>query len=343
MGQKYTIMIHRLLLINIIFTLLASSAFASGQLRIVGSSTVYPFAASVAEHFGKAGDFRTPVVEATGTGAGFKLFCEGTDESHPYITDASRAMLPDEREQCRKKGITNIIEVKFGFDGITLANSVQGPLFRLDRKQIFLALARYVPKDGKIVPNTYEKWNQIDPSLPALSIKVYGTSPVSGTYDTFIELVMKKGCAETKEFADSLPNPEERERKCQMLREDGKFIEAGENGNLIAEKLISNPGALGIFGFSFLDQNTGKIQGSIIEGKAPTFESIQNGSYPISRPLYFYIKLTKPVIPGIREYVQEFLSEAAIGDEGYLVEQGLVPLPKAEREKIRKDVMGKLE
>lgn len=332
--------LYRLLCITIISAFFNDTAYAGDQLRIVGSSTVYPFAASVAEHFGKAGDFRTPVVEATGTGAGFKLFCGKAGE--PYITNASRAMLASEREQCAKNGVGKILEIKFGFDGITFANSTQGPLFKLSRKQIFLALARAVPKDGRIVPNPYEKWNQIDPSLPDLPIKVYGTSPVSGTYDTFIELVMKKGCAEVKEYADMITDSSERERTCQMLREDGKFVEAGENGNLIAQKLISSPGALGIFGFSFLDQNTGKIQGSVIDGKSPTFESIQDGSYPVSRPLYFYIKLVNPPVADIKQYVQEFLSEAAIGDEGYLVEEGLVPLPKSEREKIRKDIMGKL-
>ena len=251
----------------------------------MGSSTVYPFAASVAEHFGKAGDFRTPVVEATGTGAGFKLFCSDTETTH--VTDASRAMLEVERVQCAQHGVNKIAEVKFGFDGITFADSIKAPLFKLSRRQIFLALARDVPKDGRLVANYYEKWSQIDSSLPDVPIKVYGSPPVSGTYDTFIELVMKKGCAQVEEFASLVSEEGERVHGCQMLREDGRFIEVGENGNLIAEKLIGDPGALGILGFSFLDQNPGKIQGSLIDGIAPAFDSIQNGSYPVSRPLYF--------------------------------------------------------
>ncbi len=331
----------RVTFIIIILISLYHESYASEQIRIVGSSTVYPFAASVAEHFGKAGDFRTPVVEATGTGAGFKLFCGGIGKYYPYIIDASRAMLQSEKRQCSDKGITGIVEAKFGFDGITIANSVKSPLFRLTRKQLFLALARYVPRDGKLVDNYYGRWNQIDSTLPDLPIKVYGTPPVSGTYDTFIELAMKKGCAEVKELEKMVSDRDERERTCRMLREDGRFIEAGENGNLITQKIISDPASLGIMGYSFLEQNTGKIQGSVIDGSSPTFESIQNGIYPISRPLYFYIKL--PAISGVKEYVSEFMSEAAIGDEGYLVNEGLVPLPESERIAMRKKLAEEMQ
>lgn len=315
------------------------NSVANEQIRIVGSSTVYPFAASVAEHFGKAGDFRTPVVEATGTGAGFKLFCEGAGPSAPDITDASRKMLPTEREQCMKSGVTNIIEVKVGFDGITLANSAKGPLFKLTKKQIFLALARDVPKDGKLLANFYQRWKQIDSMLPDLPIKVYGTPPVSGTRDTFIELVMQQGCAEVPEFAAVYKEESTRKKYCQLMREDGAFIEAGENGNLIAQKLIADPETLGIFGFSFLDQNSGKLQGSVIDGILPTFESIQNGTYSISRPLYFYVKGEHlESVAGLRDYTKEFLNEGTIGDEGYLAFEGLVPLPPEERANIRKTV-----
>lgn len=327
----------RFLYVSVALVTLAAVACTGKHIRIVGSSTVYPFAASVSEHFGRAGDYPAPVVEATGTGAGFKLFCAGAGEKHPYITDASRAMLPGEREQCARNGITEIAEAKFGFDGITLAAATSAPVYRLSLKQIFLALSRYIPKDGKLVKNEYTRWNQIDPVLPDVQIKVYGTPPVSGTYDTFIELVMKKGCAKVSDFETLIAEKSERERTCAMLREDGRFVQVGENGNLIAEKVAGDPGALGILGFSFLDQNHGKIQGSIINGIEPTFETIQNGSYPISRLLYFYVKI--PAIPGIREYVQEFMSEAAIGDEGYLVSEGLVPLPATERARVRDGLM----
>ncbi len=317
-----------------------SPASARDQIRVVGSSTVYPFAASVAEHFGKMGDFRTPVVESTGTGAGFKLFCAGIGTSYPDISDASRRMLESEHAVCEKQGIHNIIEVKFGFDGITLANSIQAARFSLTKRQIFLALAREVPVEGKLVMNPYKRWKEVDAGLPDLPIKVYGTPPVSGTRDTFVELVMQKGCEQVAALAAIVKDEAERKRQCQMLREDGAFIEAGENGNLIAQKLIGDPKSLGIFGFSFLDQNSGKIQGSIIDGVAPSFDSIQNGSYTISRPLFFYVKGEQlGVIGGIREFVQEFLSEAAIGDEGYLVNEGLVPLPEAQRKEMRQSVM----
>lgn len=331
----------RFLYLSVALATFLAVACTDKHIRIVGSSTVYPFAASVAEHFGRAGDYAAPVVEATGTGAGFKLFCAGTGETHPYITNASRAMLPGEREQCAKNGITEIVEAKFGFDGITIADAASAPVYNLSLKQIYLALARYVPKDGKMVANGYERWNQVDPSLPDMPIKVYGSPPVSGTYDTFIELVMKKGCAEVPELSTLIADKAERERNCAMLREDGRFVQVGENGNLIAEKVMGDPGALGILGFSFLDQNMGKIQGSVINGIAPSFETIQNGSYPISRPLYFYVKT--PAVAGIREYVQEFMSEAAIGDEGYLVSEGLVPLLPIERTAIRDGLMAAIK
>ena len=322
----------------LLFLIIYSPLYAREQIEIVGSSTVYPFSASVAEHFGKAGDFRTPVVEATGSGAGLKLFCGGIGNNFPDITNSSRKILPSEKAFCLKNGINQIIEIKFGFDGITLANSARNQQFNLSRKDIFLALANKVPRDGKLVDNYYHNWHEIDSKLPNLPIKVYGTPPVSGTYDTFIELVMKKGCQQVVEF-NQITDQALKERECKSLREDGVFIEAGENGNLIAQKLIGDPDALGIFGFSFLEQNTGKIQGSIIDGVVPEFESIQNGSYPISRPLYFYVKGEHlQLIGGIREYIKEFTSEAAIGDEGYLVMQGLVPLPKWEREAVRKNL-----
>lgn len=329
-----------LFLIAAFFLTNPSQTLAREQIRMVGSSTVYPFAASVAEHFGRAGDFRTPVVESTGTGAGLKLFCEGIGEGYPDITNASRPMMANERNACAAHGVKNIAEVKIGFDGITLANASAGPRFSLTRKQIFLALARQVPdKNGKLIMNPYKRWREIDSSLPDLPIKVYGTPPVSGTRDTFVELVMQKGCAQLPAFVEAVKDDTQRKRQCQLLREDGAFIEAGENGNLIAQKLINDTEALGIFGFSFLDQNTRNIQGSVIDGVAPTFESIQNGTYPIARALYFYVKNAHvALVPGMREYVQEFLSEGAIGNEGYLVNEGLVPLPEAERVKMRQAV-----
>jgi len=319
-------------------------AYAAETIHIVGSSTVYPFSASVAEHFGSMGDYRTPVVEATGTGAGLKLFCNGLDAASPPITNASRKILASEQQQCINNGIRHIIEVKFGYDGILFANAIAGEHFHLTRKQLFLALARFIPQNGKLVPNFYHKWSEIDTKLPASPIKVYGTPPVSGTYDTFIELVMKKGCEQIKDYETLIADVHEREKNCKMLREDGVFIEAGENGNLITQKLVSDPTAIGILGFSFMEQNHGKIQAATIDGKTPDFEAIQKGEYPISRPLFFYLKGdTLKNNPAIAEYTQEFMSEGAIGDEGYLVMQGLVPLPEKERLQVRQQVTKQLQ
>jgi phosphate transport system substrate-binding protein len=318
---------------------LSAPALARDQIRIVGSSTVYPFAASVAEHLGHESGFRTPVVESTGTGAGFKLFCGGTGSSTPDISDASRPILDSEREACEAAGVSAALAVAFGFDGITLANSAHAPHFRLTRKALFLALAREVPVAGKLAANPYTRWRQVDATLPDLPIKLYGTPPVSGTRDTFVELVMQKGCEQVHEMAQLVPDKDARKRACSSLREDGLFIEAGENGNLIAQKLIGDEDALGIFGFSFLDQNEGRIQGSAIDGVEPRFETIQNGTYPVSRKLLFYVKTQHlDAIPGIRDYVRVFTSEAAIGDEGYLAVQGLVPLPEADRKALRESV-----
>ncbi len=319
-------------------------ACAHEQIRIVGSSTVYPFSASVAEHFGKMGDFRTPVVESTGTGAGFKLFCAGVGDATPDITNASRRILDSERKQCADQGVIGITEVTIGYDGITLANSAQAPHFNLTKRQVFLALARDVPVDGKLVANPYMRWKQVDAALPDVPIKVYGMPPVSGTRDTFVELVMEEGCAHVPAFAAVVQDKDARKRHCRMLREDGAFIEVGENGNLIVQKLLGDPQALGILGFSFLEQNMGKIQGSLIQGVLPSFESIQRGTYPVARPLYFYVKNAHVgQVPGLEEYVWEFASDAATGDEGYLVTKGLVPLPESERVKIRAAVAAELK
>lgn len=318
----------------------APAAQARGQIRIVGSSTVYPFAASVAEHYGRIGDFHTPVVESTGTGAGIKLFCEGVGEHYPDIVDASRRMLAAEYEQCAKQGIHQVVEVKIGFDGITLANAAKAPLFHLNRKEIFLALARTVPDaSGQLVANPFTRWQQVNPALPDLPIRVYGMPPVSGTRDTFVELVMEKGCEQVPQIM-ALADARERKQRCKQIREDGAFIEAGENGNLIVQKLLGDEAALGILGFSFLDQNAGVIHASEIEGSQPDFENIQSGRYAISRPLYIYVKGEHlAVVPGMREFVQEFLSEGASGDEGYLVAKGIIPLLEQERLQNRSAVL----
>jgi len=308
----------------------AGAAQARDQIRIVGSSTVFPFSTTVAEQFGKGTNFKTPVVESTGSGGGMKLFCAGVGEQHPDITNASRRIKKSEFETCTKNGV-GVTEVKIGFDGIVLANAKSGPAFALTKAQIFLALAKQVPgSDGKLIANPYTNWNQIDPSLPNEPIEVLGPPPTSGTRDAFVELGMQEG-AEAIEALKMLDG-DTFKAVSQGIREDGAFIEAGENDNLIVQKLEANPKAVGIFGFSFLDQNADKIKGAALDGVEPTFENIASGEYELSRSLYFYVKQQHVgTIPGIQEFVNEFTSDRAWGDDGYLVDKGLIPLPVAER------------
>jgi phosphate transport system substrate-binding protein len=325
-----------------LFALAPAAVAQRDQIRIVGSSTVYPFATKVAEQFGKTTKFKTPVIESTGSGGGFKLFCAGVGVRHPDITNASRAIKSSEIDSCKANGVTSITEIKIGFDGIVVANSRQAPAFKLTRKQIYQALAREVPTDdGKTRPNPYKNWRDIDPALPNEKIEVLGPPPTSGTRDAFTELVMDEGCKSWGWVKDLEKSNKDRFKSiCQALREDGGYVEAGENDNLIVNKLEANPTALGIFGFSFLDQNQDKIQGSVIDGVAPTFENIADQKYPVSRPLYFYVKdAHAAVIPGMKEYVAEFVSEKAIGEDGYLPAIGLIPLPEKELQQVRKDGM----
>jgi phosphate transport system substrate-binding protein len=316
---------------------LAAAAEARDQIRIVGSSTVFPFSTAVAEQFGQTSGFATPVVESTGSGGGLKLFCAGVGEKHPDMTNASRKIKDSEIETCASNGVKDVTEVKVGFDGIVLANSKAGEPVSLTIPQIFTALAKEVEVDGNLVANPYTTWDEIDPGLPNAKIKVLGPPPTSGTRDAFVELVMEKGCEAFPAIAALEETDEEKfEAVCATMREDGAFVEAGENDNLIVQKLEANPAAFGIFGFSFLDQNLDKMQGNLVDGVDPTFENIAAGDYPVSRSLFFYVKNAHVgVIPGMEEYVTEFTSEAAYGEDGYLTDKGLIPLPEEEREAIR--------
>ncbi len=311
---------------------LVQAQSARDYISIVGSSTVYPFATVVAEQFGKTTEFKTPKIESTGSGGGLKLFCAGVGVEHPDITNASRRIKSSEVEMCEKNGVDEIIEVKIGYDGIAVANDKSAPRYDLTRKAIYLALAKDVPTAGGdgLVPNPYTTWKDIDPDLPDARIEVLGPPPTSGTRDAFVELVMEAGCEEF-ELIEALPEAEKK-TACHTLREDGAYIEAGENDNLIVQKLQANPSALGIFGFSFLDQNADRVQGSTIDGVAPTFEAIADGDYAVSRPLYFYVKKAHVgVIPGIKEFLAEYTSDKASGEEGYLSDKGLIPMPEEER------------
>lgn len=323
-------------------TMMSSPAHANRDyISIVGSSTVYPFATVVAEQYGKSSQFKTPKIESTGSGGGFKLFCAGVGVKHPDITNASRRIKKSEQEKCSANGVKDIIEVKIGYDGIVLANSKKADLLKLTRKDIFTALAREIPgPDGKLIPNPNKTWQDVNPDLPAITIEVLGPPPTSGTRDAFVELAMEEGAKKYHSLAVLRKKDKKSFQKiAHILREDGAYIEAGENDNLIVQKLQTNPDALGIFGFSFLDQNTDVIQGSLIDGESPTFEKIAAGEYPISRPLYFYVKKNHVgTIPGIKEYLAEFTSEKTWGTEGYLADKGMIPMPEEERKKYAADV-----
>ncbi len=298
------------------------------SIQIVGSSTVYPFVTVVAEEFGNVTDFRTPIVESTGTGGGFKLFCAGIGENYPDVVNASRTIKHSEAEMCAKNGVEKITEIKIGFDGIVLANSKEEERFSLSKSLLFLALAKTIPVEGQLVVNPHKKWSDVDPSLPEIKIEVYGPPTTSGTRDAFVELVMEPSCKDLPAFKEAYPDKKARKKMCHLLREDGRYIEVGENDNLIVQKLRSNPKALGLFGFSFLEQNTDTIQGSLIENKAPNFENISDGSYSVSRSLYVYVKESHiGKTAGLGEFIEMLVSEDAAGEYGYLGEKGLIPLP----------------
>jgi phosphate transport system substrate-binding protein len=324
---------------------LSAGAFAQAardSINIVGSSTVYPFTTTVAEQFGRAGKFKTPKVESTGTGGGLKLFCNGVGPQFPDIANASRRIRPAELQTCAQNGVKDVVEIKVGYDGIVIAENKTGSSLNLTRKDVYLALAKTVPDPANpsaLIANPYTTWKDVNKSLPATKIEVLGPPPTSGTRDSFAELYMEAGC---RSFAwlDSLRSQDEPrfKRACDTMREDGGYIEAGENDNLIVQKLAANPAAVGIFGYSFLEENLDKLKGAVVDGVSPTFESVASGKYPASRPLFIYVKKAHiGVIPGINEFIAEYTSEKALGEDGYLAEKGLIPPAKGEIEKIRAD------
>lgn len=323
-----------------IATLLASAtlvaslpAMARDQINIVGSSTVYPFATVVAERFGRATGNPTPTIESTGSGGGLKLFCEGIGTGFPDITNSSSYIKQSQYDACAESGI-DIIEVKIGYDGIAFANSKQGQKIDVSQEDLFLALAAEVPVDGALVENPYQTWNEIDSSLPNVAIRVLGPPPTSGTRAAFVELVMEEGC-ESIDGLEALAG-DKFDEVCTTMREDGAFVEAGENDNLIVQKLEADPSSYGIFGYSFLDQNSDKLQGASFNGVDISFDNISNGSYPVSRPLHFFVKKQHiGVIPGVMDYVNTFLSPAAQSSDGYLAEKGLIPLGTGELAEMR--------
>jgi phosphate transport system substrate-binding protein len=304
------------------------------EIKIVGSSTVFPYTQAVAEEFAKKGG-TAPTVESTGTGGGMKIFCQGIGEEHPDITGASRAMKKSEYELCDKNGVKDVTEVLLGYDGLSVANSRKGKKIDVTKEQLYNALAAKVPVEGKLVANPYKKWSDIDKSLPDQAITVYGPPPTSGTRDAFVELVFEHVCDKSKEgfWADTKKSASKDDFKnmlkndCTAMRTDGPFIEAGENDNLIVQRLEADPNAVGIFGYSFLFENQDKLQALPIGGVEPSMETIASGDYGISRPLFIYIKNPhRKVIKGMDDFIKEYVSGAAMGEGGYLSERGLVVL-----------------
>lgn len=298
-------------------------AMARDTINIVGSSTVYPFATVVAERFGNRGDFPTPKLESTGSGGGLKIFCQGIGTNHPDITNASRRIKASEIELCKSNGVEEITEFRIGSDGIVIASSKEAEHMDLTLQQLFLALGEKVPVDGKWVKNPYKNWSDVDASLPNKPIKVMGPPPTSGTRDSFNELALAAGCDALPEAAELAE--EEHAAICESIREDGAFIEAGENDNLIVQKLVGDKDMFGVFGYSFLEENADRLQAAKLDGVAPEADLIAEDKYPVARSLFFYVKKAHiGVVPGIAEYVGEFVSPAAMGPNGYLKDVGLI-------------------
>ena len=335
-------MLKKLFFLSLLNFVFIYSVISRDQINVVGSSTVYPFSTVVAENFGNKTGIKVPKIESTGSGGGMKLFCKGLGTGHPDITNASRRIKKNEFNQCKENGI-DVVEIKVGYDGIVIANSKKAKLLNLTKRQIFLALAKQVPEGnkegGSLVDNPNKKWSDIDPNLPNKKIEVLGPPPTSGTRDAFNELAIEGGC-KTFPKLKAIKKQDKKKYKaiCRAVREDGAFIEAGENDNLIVQKLVENENAFGVFGFSFLIENEDKIQGSTVDGMSPTMETIADKSYGVSRPLYFYVKLAHvDVIPGIREFLAEYTSEDSWGPGGYLEERGMIPMPENEREFFKKN------
>lgn len=316
----------------------STPAMARDTISIVGSSTVYPFATVVAERFGTNSSFPTPKLESTGSGGGLKIFCQGIGTQHPDITNASRRIKASEVDLCASNGVNEITEFRIGSDGIVIASSSEAEHMDLTLEQLFLALGEKVPQNGEWVANPHKNWSDIDSSLPNKPIRVMGPPPTSGTRDSFNELALAGGCDELPEAANL--GEDEHGAICESVREDGAFIEAGENDNLIVQKLIGDKDMYGVFGYSFLEENADRLQAASLNGVAPTPDNIAQDKYPVARSMFFYVKKAHVgVVPGIEEYVAEFVSPGAMGANGYLKDVGLI-VPTRD---ALKDLQNKLE
>lgn len=320
-------------------------AAGNGGIEIVGSSTVYPFSTVAAERFSQISGAAAPKIESTGSGGGMQLFCKGVGAGTPDITNASRRMKKSEQQLCSKNGVAEVIEVKIGYDGIVMAQSLAGQQMALTRKDVFLALARQIDDgSGGLADNPHQTWQDVNPALPATAIRVYGPPPTSGTRDAFAELVLEEGCRASSGMLSGWKKSDKKKFKaaCHAVREDGAYVESGENDNLIIQKLVAAPDALGVFGYSFLEENSDKVRGLPVEGVAPAFEAIADGRYPVSRPLFFYVKKAHiGETPALGDFVDFFVQEEVMGEEGFLAERGLIPLPPEEYSAITNAVRGR--
>lgn len=317
------------------------SAQARDQVQVAGSSTVLPFATVVAEQFGKTTRFDGPVVASGGSSGGLKKFCEGVGPSYIDVANASRAIKSSEVEACAAAGVVDIREVKFGYDGIVFANAVGKPDFAFKPEHVYLALAAKVPaggeSDGEIVDNPFTKWSEIDPSLPDLEITAYIPGEKHGTREVFEEKVLEVGC---EEFASvmAIADKKEREAVCMRVRKDGRAVDIDGDYTETLARMEASPDSIGVFGLSFYDQNRDKVKVATMDGVTPSIDTIASGEYPVSRPLYFYVKGAHlQAIPGLNEYVQYFLSEDMIGDDGMLIDKGLIPAPEEQRDEFREN------
>ncbi|ETX29534.1 substrate-binding domain-containing protein [Roseivivax isoporae] len=325
----------------------ATAVAAQGRdaIRIVGSSTVFPYTQAVAEQFSSSTDFPSPVVESTGTGGGMQIFCEGIGEAHPDITGASRGMTAGEFELCQQNGVESITQANIGSDGLSIAISRDNEFdWDLSLAEVYQALAAQVPVDGEWVDNPYTMWNEINSDLPEVEILAYGPPPTSGTRDAFVELAMHAGCEELPYVQEGGFDGDWVEENCSRMRQDGPFVEAGENDNLIVQRLTADANAVGIFGYSFLFENQDALKAVSINGVQPDPDTIASGDYPISRPLYFYVKNAhRGVIPGLNEFIEEYMSEDAMAPGGYLTERGMVALSDERRAEVQENVLNGAE
>ncbi len=298
-----------------------------------GSSTVFPFTTRVAENFARTSGGAAPRVESLGTGGGIQAFCQGTGPTTPDIANASRRMKKSEFEMCQKNGVTDIVELKIGYDGLVIATALDAPDYGFEGDDLYLALAKEVPgPNGSFIANPNTNWSQVNPGLPTSRIMVYGPPPTSGTRDSWLELGMAPSAKTIPQLAALDESDSDRfETLAHTLREDGAWIDSGENDNAIVQTLTRTPGSTGVFGYSFLEQNADSVKAHSVNGVMPTPETIASGEYPISRSMFIYVKKAHiGVTPGLKEFVMEYMSDAAAGRGGYLQDRGLVPLPAEE-------------